>query len=359
MNSRMRMRNLCPAVAAVMLLTGAAAAQAQTLAPPRLNPEQRRRAQALSKLVDEVAWEKHSAPADVVLSWQGSFIGADKGLVYIPYTLGIDGKFNTTPVAMYVRVLTKDAKAPDFDASRTTTIRSYLGQMSVVNDTKDLRSGYIEGTGLVAEDVQFFEPPKDGRLTRGMWLPPGEYNVFVAMQEKPDKGLPKTVVLKQPLVVPDLSGTLALSSLIVADRIEPVAPTSKQRNQLDDPYAIAGTRITPSVSTRFRKDGEMTVVFYVYHPALGTDGKPDLQADYTFFETNAGVEYPFTKSLPQLFNAQTLPPDFNPVVHQIMGGQSVPLGSFGNGDYRLEVKVTDKVAGITAVGQTTFSVVGQ
>jgi hypothetical protein len=357
MNSRMRLRTLGSAVAAVLLL--AATAAAQTLPPPRLNNEQRRRAQALSKLVDEVSWDKHSAPADVVLSWQSAFIGADKGLVYIPYTLGIDGKFTTPPVAMYVRVLTKDARPPDFDGSKTTTMRSYLGQTTVVNDTKDMRSGAVEGTGLVSEDVQFFEPPKDGRLTRGMWLPPGEYNVFVAMQEKADKGMPKTVVLKQPLVVPDLSKNLALSSLIVADRIEPVAFTSKQRNQLDDPYVIAGTKITPSVSTRLRKDGEMTVVFYVYHPLLGADGRPDLQADYTFFENNAGVEHPFTRSIPQLFNAQTLPADFNPAVHQIMGGQSVALGSFGAGDYRLEVKVTDKVANTSATGTVTFSVFGQ
>jgi hypothetical protein len=260
---------------------------------------------------------------------------------------------------MYVRVLTKDALERSWDPSKTTTMRSYLGQMSVVIDTKDIRSGAVEGTGLVAEDVQFFEPPKDGRLVHGMWLPPGEYNVFVAMQEKIGKGFPKTVVLKQPLVVPDLSSNLALSSLIVADRVEPVAPTSKQRNQLDDPYAIAGTKITPSLSTRLRKDGDVTVVFYVYHPMMGADGKPDLQADYAFYSDNAGAERLFTRSVPQLFNAQTLPPDFNPAAHQIMGGQSTSLESFPFGDYRLEVKVTDKVAKTTAIGSTTFSVFGQ
>jgi hypothetical protein len=37
----------------------------------------------------------------------------------------------------------------------------------------------------------------------------------------------------------------------------------------------------------------------------------------------------------------------------------VPLASFPNGDYRLEVKVTDKTAGTTAVAGATFSVFGQ
>ena len=332
---------------------------AQTLAPPRLNTQQRTRLQALSKLVDEVFAQKHSAPADVVLNWQGYFIAAEKGLVYVPYTIGIDGKFTTTPVAMYVRVLTKDAKPADFDASKTTTMRSYLGQMSVVIDTKDLRSGYVPPTGIVAEDVQFFEPPKDGRLARGIWLPPGEYNMFIAMQEKGDKDLPKTAVLKQPIVVPDLSKGLALSSLIIADGLEPVPPTSKQRNQLDDPFAIAGTKIAPAVTTKLRKSGEITVVFFVYNPTPAPGGRPDLQVDYTFYANNAGVEQPFTRSLPQLFNADTLPPDYKPAVHQILGGEAVTLATFPNGDYRLEVKVTDKVANTTAAGSATFSVFGQ
>jgi hypothetical protein len=332
---------------------------AQTIAPPRLNNEQRKRLQGLSKAVDEVFLQLHSPPADVTLEWQGAFIGADKGLVYIPYTVNIDGKFDTMPVVMYVRVVQKDARPADYDPSKTTTMRSYLGQMSVVNDTKDIRSGYVEPTGVVAEDVQFFEPPKDGRLMRGMWLPPGEYTMFLAMQERPEKLSPKTVVVRQALVVPDLGKGLALSSVIVADRIEPAPATTKQRNPLDDPWAIAGTRITPAATRRLRKGSELTVVYYVYHPALGTDGKPDLQADYTFYSNNAGVEQPFTKSSPQLFNGQTLPADFNPAVHQIMGGQATALGSFPLGDYRLEVKVTDKVANTSAVASATFSVFGQ
>ena len=117
---------------------------AQTIPPARLSSEQRKRAQALSKLVDEVFAQKHSSPADVALKWQGAFIAAEKGLVYIPYTVNIDGKFDAMPVAMYVRVLAKDAKPADYDPSKTTTMRSYLGQMSVVNDTKDIRSGYVE-----------------------------------------------------------------------------------------------------------------------------------------------------------------------------------------------------------------------
>ena len=351
----MKIRTAVVTLAAVLLASMASAQATRTL---KLNGEQRKRVQALSKEVDEVFAQKHSAPADVVLSWQGAFLGAGNGLVYIPYTIGIDGKFSQTPVTMYVRVLTKDAKPADYDASKTTTIRSYTS-LTVVNDPKDMRSGNIAPTGVVAEDVKFFEPPKDGRLMHGMWLPPGEYDVFVAMQENRGKELPKTAVLKLPLVVPDLSKGLAVSSLILAEGVEPVTPSSKQRDQLDDPYAIAGTKILPTASTRRRKDSELTVVFYVYHPELNANGKPDLQADYTFYSDNAGIEKLFIHSIPQTFTAETLPPDFDPALHQIMGGQTMPLATFPLGEYRVEVKVTDKVSNATAVASATFSVFGQ
>lgn len=351
--------NLRPVLLTIAAILLAVDLSAQGGRPLRLNTEQRKRAQALSNLVDEVQAQKHSPPADVVLNWQSAFLGAGNGLVYIPYIVGIDGHFEAPPVAMYVRVLTKDARPADWDSSKTTTMRSWLGQMSVVNDTKDIRSGYVAPVGVVAEDVKFFEPPKDGRLVHGMWLPPGEYDVFLAMKEKTGKGFPKTAVLKQPIVVPDLSRTTSLSSVIIAERVESAPPTSKQRNQLDDPFAIGGTRITPAMSTRFRKTDELTVVYYVYHPAPGPDGKPEAEAEYTFYADNAGVEHLFIKTPSQPFNAHTLPADFNPAIHHIMGGQTVPLSTFPNGDYRLEVKVTDRVANTTTVGSATFSVFGQ
>jgi hypothetical protein len=352
----MTMRHLALALAALALLS--VTADAQKMSVPRLNSEQKKRALGLSKLIDEVFAQKHSAPSDVALSWQGYFVAAEKGLVYVPYALGIDGKLNPAPVAMFVRVFTRDAKPADWDPSKTTTLRSYLGQMSVVNDTRDIRSGYIEPTGIVAEDVHFFVPDRDGRMHRGLWLRPGEYDIFIAVQEKPGKDLPKTAVLKQPVVVPDLSSGLALSSVFVAEKIEPAASGSKPRDQLEDPFAIAGTKIAPLVAPRLRRTDELTIAYYIYNAAAGPSGKPNVEADYIFYSINAGVELPFTKSVPQYFTPETLPADFNPAVHHIMGGEAVSLESFPAGDYRVEVRVEDKVTKAVALGSATFSVFG-
>ncbi len=352
----MRCKPLALAAAVIALVS--TAIDAQRISPPRLNNEQKKRAMALSKLIDEVFAQKHSPPSDVALSWQGYFVAAENGLVYVPYALAIDGKLNPAPVAMFVRVFTKDAKPADWDPSKTTTLRSYLGQMSVVNDTRDIRSGYVEATGVVAEDVYFFEPNRDGRMHRGLWLRPGEYNMFIAVQEKAGKDLPKTAILKQPIVVPDFSKGLALSSVFVAEKIEQATAGAKSRNQLEDPFAIAGTTITPLTVPRLRRSDELTIAYYIYNAAAGPSGKPDVEADYIFYAINAGVEVPFTKSAPQYFTSGTLPPDFNPAVHHIMGGEAVSLASFPAGDYRVEIRVEDKVTKAVTIGSATFSVFG-
>jgi hypothetical protein len=42
--------------------------------------------------------------------------------------------------------------------------------------------------------------------------------------------------------------------------------------------------------------------------------------------------------------------------HQLQTGQAVPLASFPDGDYRLEIKVTDKLANKTLTRDINFTV---
>ena len=44
--------------------------------------------------------------------------------------------------------------------------------------------------------------------------------------------------------------------------------------------------------------------------------------------------------------------------HQLQSGQAVPLASFPEGDYRLEIKIEDKLAKKTLVRDVNFSVAG-
>ena len=68
----------------------------------------------------------------------------------------------------------------------------------------------------------------------------------------------------------------------------------------------------------------------------------------------------FNKTDPQLMSAETLPPEFDLAAgHQLPGSLAVPLASFPEGDYHLEVKITDKVSGKSVNRDVTFSVAAQ
>ncbi len=67
-----------------------------------------------------------------------------------------------------------------------------------------------------------FERPLDGRINRGFTAPPGEYDVYVALTEKPSATMPRprTVVVKQAVTIPELDSHFELSRLCVPGKVE-------------------------------------------------------------------------------------------------------------------------------------------
>jgi hypothetical protein len=58
-----------------------------------------------------------------------------------------------------------------------------------------------------------------------------------------------------------------------------------------------------------------------------------------------------------VLNASTLPPQFDLTAgHQLPGSIVIPLASFQPAEYRLEIKLTDKVSGKTLIHNATFTV---
>ena len=88
--------------------------------------------------------------------------------------------------------------------------------------------------------------------------------------------------------------------------------------------------------------------------------KPNVEVEYNFHQKTADGEKFFNKTEPQVMNAETLPPQFDMAAgHQLPGSLSVPLSSFPEGDYRLEVKLTDKTSGKTVTRESVFNVAAQ
>ena len=77
----------------------------------------------------------------------------------------------------------------------------------------------------------------------------GEYTLYIAMRErqpKDRKQQPKSVVLAQPLTVPDMNTGLTTSSVILAKSLDPAPEQLTGQQQLEQPFTISGYRIVPS-----------------------------------------------------------------------------------------------------------------
>src|SRR5262249_885011 len=156
------------------------------------------------------------------------------------------------------------------------------------------------------------------------------------------------------------NGELNTSSVMVAERIDPLPAPLTQAQLIERPYAALGTiELIPSADTKRAKSGELSTFVLIYNAKTDSANKPDITVEYNLYTKQAGAEKFFNKTSPQSLNAQTLPPGFDLAAgHQLQAGQAVPLASFPEGDYRLEIKITDKVANKSLTRDVNFTVAG-
>ena len=318
---------------------------------------QKKEIQGLVKIVDGIA-AGQPAPNDLVLSWvHQDMLKAQGNKEYIPFTVQIDTSKTTSPnVALYWRVVARGGGA-------AAEVAPPAGQKKDDKDKDKKKSDYAY------EDISF-APVTAGqtalRISRSFTVPAGTYDVFVVAKEptpeKPPKNAPapKMSVLKQEVVVPDFwnAAELNTSSVIVAQRIDPLPAPLTPQQQADRPYALGSMEIVPAFETKFTKKNELSTFLLIYNPKVDGANKPDVTVEYNFYQKPSGQpEKFFNKTSPQNLNAQTLPPNFDFAAgHQLQTGQAVPLASFPEGDYRLEIKITDKIANKTLTRDVNFTV---
>jgi hypothetical protein len=160
------------------------------------------------------------------------------------------------------------------------------------------------------------------------------------------------------VVVPNYhADELQTSSVIVADKIEPLGAPIAPEAMKERPYVLGDSEITPAADLKFKNSEELQLVFQIYGARLGADKKPDVSIDYVFFQKEAAGEKMFNRTPAQVLNSESLPKNFDPEMgHQLMTGQGVPLQSFPVGDYRLEIKVTDNKAQKSVTRDVLFTV---
>ncbi len=317
---------------------------------------QKKEIQNIVKIVDGVV-AGQPAPNDLALAWvHEDMLKAQGNKEYVPFTVSIDPtKVAGGNVSLYWRVVAKDGSAAAPADEKNGKDKD--------KDKDKKKSDYAY------EDISFVpmnQAQNPMLVSRSFTVPAGTYDVYVVAKEttpeKAPKNAPpqKVAVLKQTVNVPDFWNTSELntSTIIIAKRIDPLPAPLTPQQQADRPYALGAMEIVPSFDTKFSKKGELSTFLLIYNPKVDSANKPDVSVEYNFYQKPSGQpEKFFNKTAPQNLNAQTLPPNFDFAAgHQLQSGQAVPLASFPEGDYRLEIKVTDKIANKTLTRDLNFTV---
>jgi len=338
-------RWLALSAAAVMVCSAALLAQKKD--DKKQSDAQRKETLEIVKLTD-AASAGQPLTNDFGLAWaHEDFLKATGNKEYVPFTLTFDQAKMPANVALYWRVVAKDA-----GTSATLTLPAK-------KDDKDKKPAVSK---YAYEDINFIAA-SGGRLSRAFTAGAGTYDVYVVMKEptstQKNAPPPKVSVIKQTVTVPDYwSADLTTSSVIVAAKIEPLNAPLSPNEQAERPYALGAMEIVPALDTRFTTKSELSIFMLIYNPKTDAMNKPDVTVEYNFYAKPAGApEKFFNKTSPQDLNAKTLPAAFDMSLgHQLQTGQAVPLASFPAGDYRLEIKVTDKLATKTVTRDVNFTV---
>jgi hypothetical protein len=339
-------------IVAALALSVSAAAQKKDEKKP--TDDQKREIQAVVKLTDD-AVTGQSPANDLGVVWaHEDFMKAQGNKQYVPFSVTIDPtKVSGPTVTFYWRAISKNPLA---------------APVADVKDAKKDDKKAPKQPEYAYEGISYV-PVMPGqtaplRISRSLTVPAGPYDVYVTVKEATaqTKNAPpaKAGDIKQTLTVPDFwNGELATSSVIIAQRIDPLPAPLTSQQQIERPYAIGGLEIIPATDLKMPKKTELQTFMIIYNPKTDSMNKPDVTVEYNFYTKAGGAEKFFNKTTPQALNAQTLPPQFDVAAgHQLQAGQAVPLASFPEGDYRLEIIVTDKIATKSLTRDVSFTVSG-
>ena len=397
----------------VSALLACAPADAAAAPPARhaLSPKEREAILMLIKAVDLA--QEVDAPSADGLSWESHVLKSGDETAYVPFRLTLDeaAAGGLKSPAIYVRVVTrrdgfrvKEERSSmrdrllhgsDVMARMPETIYVGVGEMPVgglaAASTKQATAAAATASAAMALQQRAYEKQKrldeaaqikretrqrdplifpfedyylvdlaarsadPRRIERALSMPPGEYDVFVALVDRAKVKTSSALILKQRLTVPDFwNDQLSLSSLILVSDVHPLKAALPAAQQAEHPYTLGQTEIVPVVAPSFSTGEALSVVYQMCNY-----GAPDsdLTAEYTFYRTD-GARRIFNRTDPQQYADADLPPP-GTWSTQAFAMQTVPLRPFPPGAYELEVTVRDRLTRLTAKGTVAFTVVSE
>jgi hypothetical protein len=377
--------------------------------PPRkpLTQDERTAVLALIKAVD-LAQETDAKPAEHA-SWAGHILKS-VSTAYVPFRVTLDGAVEGAKSAvMYVRAVSRHdgaratderSQARDWLARGNTvparmpeTVYAGSGEMPVggpaVGSSRRSISGPAEASAVLAlqqrdadrqkaaaeaarkkvetkgrdpylfpfEDyyVVDLKPVRGSQRTleRALALPPGEYDVYVALIDRARLKTSGATIVRNTVAVPDFwNDQLAVSSLILASDVRTLTAPLRSQQQLEHPYTFGYAEVLPVAAPVFTPGDVLSVVYQICNY-----GAPDsdLMVEYNFFRTDDGPRRLFNRTSPQEFEDADLPPP-KAWETQAFATQTVALDTFPPGGYELEVTVRDRLTRASASRTVAFTV---
>lgn len=301
-------------------------------------------------------------PADQALTFEirNDLIKGQEGKIYIPFQLSIDKDRVTNPhLELSSRLAPRGATGPETPAVPASPDKGKAA-------AKAQHARYRWDDSWTVDLPPALPGAKYYRVTGALSVEPGSYDLYIGLRQRPAQGEAATskvrvAVLKMELTAPVFGDELTTSSVIVADKVDVLQAALPPEKQRDSPYTFGQMKITPTDVNTFTKKDDLNIIFWIYGAGKDAATKmPNVSVDYSFNQKTATGEKYFNKTEPQDLNASTLPPQFDLAAgHQLPGSLQVPLASFPEGDYRLEIKVTDKVSGKAITRDVMFTVAPQ
>lgn len=333
--------------------------------PPKADPKveqsaaqaQQQEYSTVIRLAD-TAMSGQPVPSDFPIQYQNDFLRALGGRVWVPMTLTLDPKAPTGAMTMYVRVAPRGTTAPPPPPPPEKNDKKG-------KDRKNDKAAPPPPANYPYEDIALLDvkpvaPGQPLRIVRGLGVSAGSYDLYIVLHERTPApgGAAKASVLKQQLDVPNYAnGEFTTSSVILADRVDQLPAALPPDQQTEHPYTFGSTEILVSPDHKFRKTQELIVLLQIYNPAFSPDKKFNLEATYTFFRQDPAGEKRFNSTEPQTLTPDSLGGSFDPAGSAaIQAGQAIALQTFPEGNYRLEIKITDKLNSKVLTQNVNFSV---
>lgn len=332
---KFKVRGLALAMAAVLVAGLPSAALAQKDDKKR-SKQEKEEIEAIVKIVD-AAMAGQPAPTDVQMKIAPVFLKSQEARIFVPFSIELTGLPQKDAV-LYIRVVDPTVK---------------------IDPKKKVEYPW--------DDVHFVPAAQLGgtpaRLNRVFMTKPGTYDIYILARERMPEKAPKNTVVKsglfkESITVPDLNAEFTTSSILVADKVNVLTTPLTMDEARERPFSFGLQELEPAADTNYTKAEELSIFFQVYNPGLNANGKPDLTLEYSFLRTEGGEAKFFNKTNPQDVNESNLPPQFDPAKFPVPGGITVPLKSFPEGEYRLEIKITDKTSTKVLTRNVPFIVKG-